>query len=132
MELAEFVQQRSEHPTSHYHLVNLNGTSEYNSQCYQKEGGGMKLHHTSDYLFNFSQSIFGGLSYTTIAIAGLILNLVVMIAFWRDKGIRNEYLGRTILSLVTSDFLYSIFSTGGNAVVYFFRYVGSKLIRLPL
>ena len=115
-------------PITHYHKEDLHGTSEFNSHCYLKEGGGMEHYHDTDFLYNVSQSIFAGLLYTTLAISGASLNLVVMMAFWKDKGIRNEYLGRTILSLVTSDFLYSIFCTAGNAAVFIFRYVDSTFI----
>ena len=93
--------------SSHYHLVNLTGPGEYNDHCYLQEDDNSEIILSSEYIYTIPQSIFGGLSYTIIAFAGTLLNLVVMLAFSRHTGIRKEYLGAPILSLVTSDFLVS-------------------------
>ena len=53
--------------------------------------------------------ILDGIMYMLLSIAGVTLNLLVVLAIFRSPDIRKEYFAPTIGSLATVDFLFSIY-----------------------
>ena len=53
--------------------------------------------------------ILDGIMYMILSIAGVTMNLLVILAIFRSSNIRKEYFTPTIGSLATVDFLFSIY-----------------------
>ena len=66
------------------------------------------LDASHDWVYSPNESIFAGVSATLQAIAGVILNLLVFAVFLRFRTFRKEYLTPFILSLATTDLIYSL------------------------
>lgn len=84
---------------SHYHLVNLNGTHEYNQECYLKVDVNSLLDDNPAYCYSTAASIVGGLGATIQSILGTFLNLLVIIALVNNASIRKEYFTPSVISL---------------------------------
>ena len=94
---------------SHYHLVNLSGPEEYyNKQCYLKVDVNSVLNNNPAYCYSTAVSVFGGLGAMVQSMLGSFLNLVVILALMKDARLRKEYLTPSIISLVATDFIYSM------------------------
>ena len=66
------------------------------------------LDNKTDWVYSQGESIFAGVCATLQAIAGVVLNLLVFAVFLRNPAFRREYLTPFILSLGTTDLLYSM------------------------
>ena len=66
------------------------------------------LENKTDWVYSQEESIFAGFCATLQAIAGIILNLLVFAVFLRNPAFRKEYLTPFILSLATTDLVYSL------------------------
>ena len=110
---------------SHYHLVNLT-TSDYNDYCYLKVDGN-KLNNITDYCYSHAESLIAGVGATLQSVAGVTLNILVILALLRTKSVRNEYITPAIVSLIVTDLLFSMFTLPMLAVRYFLEYVPYKL-----
>ena len=102
---------------SHYQLVDLRNA--FMTECYLKVDMRSRLDNSTDYCYSDAESILGGLGATLEAIAGSILNLLVILALIRNAHIRKEYMTRAIVSLATTDFLFSIVTLPMLAHRYF-------------
>ena len=102
---------------SHYHLVNL--TNSFMKTCYLKVDMRSRLDDSPDYCYSDAESILGGFGATIEAILGSILNLLVMVALVKNVNLRKEYMTRAIVSLATTDFLFSIVTLPMLAHRYF-------------
>ena len=110
------------HPLiSHYHFVNLSD-SKYNTKCYLKVDGN-SLNNDTAYCYSPIESIIAGVGASFQSIAGVILNLLVIIALLRTGSVRKEYITPSIISLAGTDLLYSVFTLPMMAVRYFIGYV---------
>ena len=110
---------------SHYHLVNLT-TSDYNDYCYLKVDGN-KLNNITDYCYSHAESLIAGVGATLQSVAGVTLNILVILALLKTKSVRNEYITPAIVSLIVTDLLFSMFTLPMLAVRYFLGYVLYKL-----
>ena len=110
---------------SHYHLVNLT-TSDYNDYCYLKVDGN-KLNNITDYCYSHAESLIAGVGATLQSVAGVALNILVILALLKTKSVRNEYITPAIVSLIVTDLLFSMFTLPMLAVRYFLEYVPYKL-----
>ena len=108
-------------PVSHYHLVDLDDSA--NQQCYLKVDVNSPLDNSTDYMYTPAQSIFSGLGATFLSIFGFSLNLLFIWALVKDTKLRQEYLTPPILSLATTDLLYSMITLPITATRYFVKYV---------
>ena len=110
---------------SHYHLVNLT-TSDYNDYCYLKVDGN-KLNNITDYCYSHAESLIAGVGATLQSVAGVALNILVILALLKTKSVRNEYITPPIVSLIVTDLLFSMFTLPMLAARYFLGYVLYKL-----
>ena len=110
---------------SHYHLVKLT-TSEYNDYCYLKVDGN-KLNNITDYCYSHAESLMAGVGATLQSVAGVTLNILVILALLKTKSVRNEYITPAIVSLIVTDLLFSMFTLPMLAARYFLGYVLYKL-----
>ena len=110
---------------SHYHLVNLT-SSDYNDYCYLKVDGN-KLTNITDYCYSRAESLIAGVGATLQSVAGVTLNILVILALLRTKSVRNEYITPAIVSLIVTDLLFSMFTLPMLAARYFLGYVLYKL-----
>ena len=108
---------------SHYHLMNLSGTHEYNKQCYLKVDVNSVLDNDTAYCYSTAVSIIGGLGATFQSMLGSFLNILVILALLNDASLRKEYLTPSIISLASTDLLFSMFSLPMVAIRYFVKYV---------
>ena len=92
---------------SHYHLVNLTG-SQYNTECYLKVDLRSTLDNSTDYVYSSGLSTFGGLVCCFESLVGSFLNLIVMLSLSTDPKLRKEYLFTPVMSLVATDYAYSL------------------------
>ena len=106
---------------SHYHLVNLKGASM--TKCYLKVAMDSILDDSTDYCYGDEESILAGLGALLQAIAGTILNLLVILALLKTKQLRKEYLTPAIVSLALTDLLFSAVTLPMLAHRYFSQYV---------
>ena len=104
---------------SHYHLMSLTNSSM--RQCYLKVDMLSKLDNSTDYCYNEVESILGGVGSTIQAIAGTILNLLVILALLKNEHLRKEYLTPAIISLSTTDLIFSILTLPMLAHRYFLQ-----------
>ena len=102
---------------SHYQLVDLRNA--FMKECYLKVDMRSRLDNSTDYCYSDGESILGGLGATLEAIAGSILNLLVIVALIKNSHIRKEYMTRAIVSLAATDFLFSIVTLPMLAHRYF-------------
>ena len=111
---------------SHYHLLNLTESlQEYNKQCYLKIDVNSELDNRTEYVYSNAVSVVGGLGALFISILGTFLNVIVIAALIKDVALRKEYLTPPILSLATTDLLYSMCTLPAMAIRYFVKYVFS-------
>ena len=110
---------------SHYHFVNLT-VSDYNDYCYLKVDGN-KLNTITDYCYSHAESLIAGVGATLQSVAGVTLNILVILALLRTKSVRNEYITPAIVSLIVTDLLFSMFTLPMLAARYFLGYVLYKL-----
>jgi hypothetical protein len=68
------------------------------------------LENNTDWVYSEGESIFAGVCATLQAIAGVVLNVLVFAVFLGNAAFRKEYLTPFILSLATTDLLYSLFT----------------------
>ena len=106
---------------SHYHLVNLENASM--TQCYLKVDMLSKLDNSTDYCYSDGESILAGVGSTLQAIAGTILNLLVILALLKNQHLRKEYLTPAIISLSATDLIFSVITLPMLAHRYFVQYV---------
>ena len=104
---------------SHYQLMDLRNA--FMKECYLKVDMRSRLDNSTDYCYSDAESILGGLGATLEAIAGSILNLLVIVALIKNSHIRKEYMTRAIVSLASTDFLFSIVTLPMLAHRYFTR-----------
>ena len=102
---------------SHYHLVNLSNA--HMTQCYLKIDMMSKLDYGTEYCYSDGESILGGLGATVQAIVGTALNLLVILALTRNEHLRKEYLTPAIVSLASTDLLFSMVTLPMLAHRYF-------------
>ena len=102
---------------SHYQLVNL--TNAFMKTCYLKVDMRSSLDNSTDYCYSNAESVLAGLGATLEAIAGSILNLLVIVALVRNPYLRKEYMTTSIVSLAITDFLFSIVTLPMLAHRYF-------------
>ena len=108
---------------SHYRRVNL--PDAHMDICYLKVD--MNLNWTdygliadsTDYCYSEGESILAGLGATFQAIAGTILNLLVIVALLKNTNLRKEYLTPAIISLSLTDLLFSVVTLPALAHRYF-------------
>ena len=108
---------------SHYRRVNLKDA--HMDICYLKVD--MNLNWTdfgltddsTDYVYSEGESILAGLGATFQAIAGTILNLLVIVALLKNTNLRKEYLTPAIISLSVTDLLFSVITLPALAHRYF-------------
>ena len=105
---------------SHYHLVDLEN-NDYMKKCYLKVDMNSKLDESTDYVYSEMQSTLGGVGATIESILGIILNLLVIVALVENPYIRKQYLTPAIVSLATTDLLYSFITLPMQAHNYFSR-----------
>ena len=91
---------------SHYHKVELEDA--HMNQCYLKVDMMSKLSDSTDYVYTEEESILGGLGATIEAIAGSILNFLVIAALTKNTHLRKQYMTPSIVSLATTDLLFSL------------------------
>ena len=114
-----FENMHCSHPNiSHYHVVDLTG-SKYNDKCYLKVDINSELNSDTSYCYSNTESIIAGLSATFQSIAGITLNFLIIVALLRTKSIRKEYITPSIISLIVTDLLFSMFTLPMMAVRYF-------------
>lgn len=102
---------------SHYQLVNL--TNAFMKTCYLKVDMRSSLDNSTAYCYSDTESVLAGLGATIEAIAGSILNLLVIVALVKNSNLRKEYMTRAIVSLAITDFLFSIVTLPMLAHRYF-------------
>ena len=102
---------------SHYQLVNL--TNAFMKTCYLKVDMRSSLDNSTDYCYSNAESVLAGLGATLEAIAGSILNLLVIVALVRNPYLRKEYMTTSIVSLAITDFFFSIVTLPMLAHRYF-------------
>ena len=105
---------------SHYHLVSLDG-SKYHDECYLKVDLKSTLDNSTDYIYSSSLTNFAGVVCFLESVAGQILNLIVLLALFKDTKLRNEYLFLPVVSLITTDYLFSITTLPMLAVRFFVK-----------
>ena len=104
---------------SHYHLASL--TNALMKECYLKVDMRSKLDDSTDYCYSEAESILGGLGATTEAIAGSILNFIVILALTKNSHLRKQYMTPCIVSLATTDLLFSLVTIPMLSQHYFSR-----------
>ena len=102
---------------SHYRRVNL--TDAHMDICYLKVDMNSDLDDSTDYCYSNVESILAGLGATFQAIAGTILNLLVIVALLKTTNLRKEYLTPAIISLSVTDLLFSVITLPALAHRYF-------------
>ena len=108
---------------SHYHLVNITGSSTSMTECYLKVSLDSKLNDSTSYVYSTTDSVIAGIGSTILAIVGTFLNFVVILALLRCNKLRKEYLTPSVVSLATTDLLYSMLTLPMLAMRYFVQYV---------
>ena len=106
---------------SHYHLVNL--TDSYMTTCYLKVDMRSTLNDSTEYCYSTEESIIAGVAATFQGIAGTFLNFLFIVAVLKHANLRKEYLTPSIISLATTDLLFSAFTLPMLAIRYFSQYV---------
>ena len=97
-----------------YKPININSTvSRYFDSCWMRIDPSMdssKAFSTDPRLVQPEWSLIGdGVLYMFLSIAGVIMNSLIILAIIKSSKIRKEYLCPTIMSLASSDFLFSIY-----------------------
>ena len=105
---------------SHYHLEKLED-NDYMDECYLKVDMNSNLNDSTEYVYNEMESTLGGVGATIESIFGIILNLLVIVALVENPYIRKQYLSPAIVSLATTDLLYSFITLPMQAHNYFSR-----------
>ena len=105
---------------SHYHLVDLEDNA-YMDKCYLKVDMTSSLNDSTEYVYSEMESLLGGVGATIESIFGIILNLLVIVALVENPYIRKQYLSPAIVSLATTDLLYSLITLPMQAHNYFSR-----------
>ena len=107
----------------HYHLVNLSN-SNYNDVCWMTVDPRFtrfaNISNDTSFTYSGSEGVIGGLSAAVVSIAGTLLNLVIILAVLNNSHLRKEYLSPAIVSLATTDFLYSLGCLPIFSMNYFF------------
>ena len=106
---------------SHYHLVSLANASM--TKCYLKVDMESKLDNSTEYCYTDGESILAGVGSTFQAIAGTILNSLVILALLKNEHLRKEYLTPAIISLSATDLIFSLVTLPMLAHRYFLQYV---------
>jgi len=88
---------------------------------------GNKLNNITDYCYSHAESLIAGVGATLQSVAGVALNILVILALLKTKSVRNEYITPAIVSLIVTDLLFSMFTLPMLAVRYFLGYVLYKL-----
>ena len=104
---------------SHYHKVKLENS--FMEECYLKVDHRSNLSQSTDYCYSMAESILGGLGATTEAIAGSILNFIVIFALTKNAHLRKQYMTPCIVSLATTDLLFSLVTLPMLSHHYFSR-----------
>ena len=104
---------------SHYHKVELEDA--HMEECYLKVDMMSKLSNSTDYVYSETESILGGLGATIEAIAGSILNFLVIAALTKNAHLRKQYMTPSIVSLATTDLLFSLITLPMLSHHYFSR-----------
>ena len=104
---------------SHYNRVHLTGA--HMSICYLKVDLNSILDDSTDYCYSDAESILAGLVAMLQAIAGTMLNLLVIVALLINTHLRKEYLTPAIISLSVTDLLFSVITLPALAHRYFSR-----------
>jgi hypothetical protein len=108
------------HNISHYHLVNLTGSSNTSmTECYLKVNLDSTLDDGTSYVYTTTESVIAGIGSTILAIVGTFLNFLVILALLRCNKLREEYLTPSVVSLATTDLLYSMLTLPMLAMRYF-------------
>lgn len=110
---------------SHYHLMNLSGANEYNKDCYLNVDLGSELNFRTEYSYSSAASIFAGLCSTFLSISGSLLNILVILALMKDPTLRKQQCTPPLISLATTDLIYSILTLPMLGTTYFLQYVFS-------
>ena len=106
---------------SHYHRVPFTGLSM--DHCYLKVDMESMLDNSTASCYSTAESIIGGLGATFEGIAGTFLNALVILALLKNASLRKEYLTPSIVSLATTDLLFSMVTLPMVAIRYFVQYV---------
>ena len=85
-----------------------------NGSCFKDALG-----NGTDWVYDPAESIIAFLGATLQSIAGIVLNLLVVIALLRTPNLRKEYMTPFILSLAATDLIYSAFTLPIIAARYF-------------
>ena len=104
---------------SHYHLVNLTGSNTSMDECYLKVNLDSTLDGNTSFVYGTTESVFAGIGSTILAIVGTFLNFLVILALLRSNKLRKEYLTPSVVSLATTDLLYSMLTLPMLALRYF-------------
>ena len=104
---------------SHYHRVVLEDA--HMEECYLKVDMMSMLSNSTDYVYSEAESILGGLGATIEAIAGSILNFLVIAALTKNTHLRKQYMTPSIVSLATTDLLFSLITLPMLSHHYFSR-----------
>ena len=104
---------------SHYHLVNITNSSTSMTECYLKVDFDSKLDDSTSYVYSTTESVIAGVGSTILAIVGTFLNFLVILALLKCNKLRKEYLTPSVVSLATTDLLYSMLTLPMLALRYF-------------
>ena len=105
---------------SHYHDVDLDG-SDYNDHCYLKVDLNSALDNSTDYIYSSALTVFAGVGCFLESLVGQVLNLIVLLALCKDAKLRKEYLFIPVVSLILTDYLFSITTLPMLSVRFFVR-----------
>ena len=86
--------------------------------CFKPVGPNVSDH---GWVYSDGESIFMGVSSSIQAIFGVILNVLVFYIFLKTPSFRKEYLTPFVLSLATTDLIYSSITLPIIALRYFLR-----------
>ena len=103
-----------------YEEISLFNSSYFNS-CWLLMDG--KLNSSEDYYYDLwipaPYSVIAAVVLSSISIVGSVLNALVITSLLRNSDIRKGYLTPSIVSIVITDFLYSVISCSIQSISMF-------------
>ena len=109
--------------TDQSYKVQLNNSDNHDYCWWTLRGQNVSIsENDTSFAYSDVEANLGGVIFGLESAAGTLLNFVLIVALLKNSEIRKEYITKTIISILITDFLFSIFFLPIQSLRFFKRY----------
>ena len=109
--------------TDQSYKVQLNNSDIHDYCWWTLRGQNVSIaENDTSFAYSDVEANLGGVIFGLESAAGTLLNSVLIVALLKNSEIRKEYITKTIISILITDFLFSVFFLPIQSLRFFKRY----------